>query len=93
MERYLKDTTKILVENYDGDIPRKVEDIKKLKGIGDKMAYGIANIAWDENTGICVDVHLHRIVNRLGWVKTTNPEESRVVCAIFFQIVKLFIFN
>lgn len=80
--QYIKDTTKVLVAKYDGDIPRKVEDIKKLKGIGDKMAYGIANHAWEDNFGICVDVHLHRIVNRLGWVKTSCPEESRVVSSI-----------
>lgn len=73
----MKDTTVVLLDKYDGDIPKTIPEILKLKGVGSKMAYGIANMAWSNTFGIGVDVHLHRIANRLGWVNTTNADDTR----------------
>src|SRR5690606_15082494 len=59
--KYLKQMSKILVEQYNGDIPRSVEDLCKLPGIGPKMAYLAMNCAWMQAVGIGVDTHVHRI--------------------------------
>jgi len=50
----------------------------KLPGVGPKMAMLTMQEAWGSSVGIGVDVHVHRICNRLGWVKNTKtPEQSR----------------
>lgn len=81
----LKKIAKICLVKYDGDIPSSLEDLLALPGIGPKMAHLVMNIAWNNVQGICVDTHVHRICNRLGWVsrpstnqKTSTPEETRV---------------
>lgn len=77
---YIKDATKICAEKYNGDIPPTVEELVKLPGVGPKMAHITMNVAWGQVTGIGVDTHVHRISNRLGWMKkpTKVPEETRL---------------
>ncbi|KAJ7372711.1 Endonuclease III-like protein 1 [Desmophyllum pertusum] len=77
---YIKDATKICAEKYNGDIPPTVEELVKLPGVGPKMAHITMNVAWGQVTGIGVDTHVHRISNRLGWVKkpTKVPEDTRL---------------
>ncbi|XP_048761051.2 endonuclease III-like protein 1 isoform X1 [Ostrea edulis] len=76
---FIKKTTKILQDEYNGDIPDSVEKLCKLPGVGPKMAYLVMKCAWNEITGIGVDTHVHRISNRLKWVKkpTKQPEDTR----------------
>ncbi|NWX59813.1 NTH protein, partial [Promerops cafer] len=78
--KYIKQTTAILKQKYGGDIPSTVEELVQLPGVGPKMAHLAMHIAWDSVAGIAVDTHVHRISNRLKWVKkeTKNPEETRV---------------
>lgn len=80
----LKKIVKILIAKYEGDIPSSLEELLQLPGIGPKMAHLVMNVAWNDVQGICVDTHVHRICNRLGWVfragtgqKTSTPEETR----------------
>lgn len=80
----LKKIANICLMKYDGDIPGTLEELLLLPGIGPKMAHLVMNVAWNNVQGICVDTHVHRICNRLGWVsrqgtkqKTTCPEETR----------------
>ncbi|CAG8513237.1 1066_t:CDS:2 [Funneliformis mosseae] len=70
---------KVCKEEYDNDIPDTVEGLMKLPGVGPKMAYLCMQVAWKQNQGIGVDVHVHRISNRLGWCKTekVGPENTR----------------
>lgn len=76
---YLKKTAEILKQDYGGDIPRRLEDLMKLPGVGPKMAHLAMKVAWNEITGIAIDTHLHRICNRLKWVQNTkSPEQTRV---------------
>ncbi|XP_066140369.1 endonuclease III-like protein 1 [Euwallacea fornicatus] len=75
--KYIKKASEILKDQYNCDIPRTVEDLCKLPGVGPKMAHLCMKTAWGETTGIGVDTHVHRICNRLGWVKTKTPEETR----------------
>lgn len=53
--------------------------IVRSSGVGPKMAHLATRVAWGEVTGIAVDVHVHRIANRLQWTKkpTNSPEETR----------------
>ncbi|XP_065844601.1 endonuclease III-like protein 1 [Oscarella lobularis] len=76
---YLKRTCQILKDDFDCDIPRSVEGLCSLPGVGPKMAHLAMNIAWNECTGIGVDTHVHRIANRLRWVRkpTKTPEQTR----------------
>lgn len=77
--KYLKLTSAILQKEFGGDIPDSVEGLVRLPGVGPKMAHLAMDIAWDQVSGIGVDTHVHRISNRLGWLKKTtkNPEETR----------------
>ena len=77
---YIKRATEICHEQYADDIPPTIEELVKLPGVGPKMAYITMNVAWNKLTGIGVDTHVHRISNRLGWVKkaTTLPEQTRI---------------
>ncbi|KFR16476.1 Endonuclease III-like 1, partial [Opisthocomus hoazin] len=63
--KFIKQTTAILKQKYGGDIPRTVEELVQLPGVGPKMAHLAMNIAWDSVSGIAVDTHVHRITNRL----------------------------
>ncbi|GAB2272495.1 alpha,alpha-trehalase nth1 [Dionaea muscipula] len=81
----LKKIANICLTKYDADIPSSLEELLQLPGIGPKMAHLVMNIGWNNVQGICVDTHVHRICNRLGWVtrvgtkqkKTSSPEETR----------------
>ncbi|XP_063362287.1 endonuclease III-like protein 1 isoform X2 [Cydia amplana] len=77
--KYIKKTTQTLKEQYNGDIPDSVEKLCKLTGVGPKMAHICMSVAWNKVTGIGVDTHVHRISNRIGWVKkpTATPEDTR----------------
>jgi endonuclease-3 len=74
---YLKEATDVILKDFGGDIPNTVDKLCSLKGIGPKMAYIAMNVAWGKHVGIGVDTHVHRISNRLGWVKTDTPEKTR----------------
>jgi len=78
--RYLKQTAQRLRDDFDSDVPKTVDDLCSLPGVGPKMAFLALQIAWNLNVGIGVDVHVHRITNRLGWHKpaTKNPEQTRL---------------
>lgn len=76
---YIKKTSVILLNKYNGDIPRTIQELCDLPGVGPKMAHICMQIAWGQVSGIGVDTHVHRISNRLGWVRkqTNSPEKTR----------------
>jgi len=76
---YIKQATQICKDKYNGDIPDSLEGLLALPGVGPKMAHICMHAAWHKMTGIGVDTHVHRISNRLGWVKkpTKTPEDTR----------------
>ncbi|XP_017120705.2 endonuclease III-like protein 1 [Drosophila elegans] len=78
--KYLKQTVDILIEKYDSDIPDNPKELIALPGVGPKMAHICMAVAWNKVTGIGVDVHVHRISNRLGWLPkpTKEPEQTRI---------------
>jgi endonuclease III len=73
--RSLVETCRILIEDYSGKVPREMEELLKLPGVGRKTANLVITLGHDDY-GICVDTHVHRISNRWGYVKTKTPEET-----------------
>jgi len=71
------DISKELVEKFDSKVPNTIEELIKFKGVGRKTANLVIAKGFGE-PAICVDVHVHRISNRLGWVKTTTPDETEM---------------
>lgn len=67
--------SKVLLKKYDGEVPSDLEELVKLPGVGRKTANCVLVYGFDKY-GICVDVHVHRISNRLGLVKTKTPEQT-----------------
>jgi len=73
--KFLKELSKIILEKYNGKVPDTIEELVKLPGVGRKTANLVVILAFDKD-GICVDTHVHRIVNRWQYVKTRTPEET-----------------
>ena len=69
--------SKILIEKYDGRVPETIEELDELPGVGRKIANLTVTMAFDK-PGITVDTHVHRIVNRWGYVKTKTPDETEI---------------
>ena len=74
----LKELCQVLVKEYSGKVPNKLEQLLKLKGVGRKTA-NLTLILGHNKPGICVDIHVHRISNRWGYVKTKSPDETEMV--------------
>ncbi len=74
----LKELCQVLVKEYSGKVPDKLEQLLKLKGVGRKTA-NLTLILGHNKPGICVDIHVHRISNRWGYVKTKSPNETEMV--------------
>ena len=64
-----------LVNKYDSDVPDDLEELLELKGVGRKTANLVLTLGYNKH-GICVDTHVHRISNRLGYVNTKTPNET-----------------
>ncbi|MDR0316250.1 MAG: endonuclease III [Treponema sp.] len=73
----LKKIAAILLEQYNGEVPADMDALLALPGVGRKTANLVLIEAFDL-PGICVDVHVHRISNRCGWVSTKTPEETEM---------------
>jgi endonuclease-3 len=73
----LKKIAAILLEKYGGSVPANMDELLALPGVGRKTANLVLIEAFDL-PGICVDVHVHRICNRAGWLRTGNPEETEM---------------
>lgn len=74
----LKKIAAILLEKYDGKVPPDMDALLELPGAGRKTANLVLTEAFDMY-GICVDVHVHRICNRAGWINTKNPEATEMI--------------
>ncbi|KAI0296854.1 DNA glycosylase [Russula brevipes] len=78
--QYLRQAAQRLRDDFGSDVPKTVDELCSLPGVGPKMAFLCLHAAWDINVGIGVDVHVHRITNRLKWHKppTKTAEETRL---------------
>lgn len=73
----IKEVSQILLDEYDGIVPDDVDELLTLPGVGRKTANCVLVYGF-EKPAVCVDVHVHRISNRLGLVKTQYPEQTEV---------------
>ncbi len=65
----------VLIHKFGSKVPDTMDELLSLKGVGRKTANLVLILGYDEY-GICVDIHVHRISNRLGFIKTKTPDES-----------------
>jgi len=66
-----------LVERYKSRVPDDLDELLKLKGVGRKTANLVVTLGYGR-AGICVDTHVHRISNRLGYIKTKTPLDTEI---------------
>ena len=74
--RHVKATCRVLVERFGGRVPATMDELLVLPGVGRKTANLVLILAFKSQRHICVDTHVHRISNRLGWVRTRTPDET-----------------
>jgi endonuclease III len=65
-----------IMQRFGGEVPRTMEGLLSLPGVGRKTANLVLILAHQSGDNICVDTHVHRISNRLGWVSTRTPEQT-----------------
>ena len=71
----LKEISRILIEEYNDKVPDEIDELLKLPGVGRKTA-NLVLIEGYHKDAICVDTHVHRISNRVGYVKTKMPDDT-----------------
>ena len=67
-----------LIDKYKSRVPDELEELLKLKGVGRKTANLVVTLGYGK-PGVCVDTHVHRISNRLGYIKTKTPFETEML--------------
>jgi endonuclease-3 len=75
--RHILRVCRELVEHYGSRVPDTLEELLTLPGVGRKTANLVVSLGF-KGDGLCVDTHVHRISNRLGYVETKNPEETEM---------------
>jgi endonuclease-3 len=73
---HVKATCRKLLDEFGGVVPATMDALLTLPGVGRKTANLVRIVAHRRPDSICVDTHVHRIANRLGWVKTRTPEQT-----------------
>jgi len=93
---HVKETCRQLISRFGGTVPSTMEALLTLPGVGRKTANLVLLLAHQSEDNICVDTHVHRICNRLGWVKTRTPEQTelalyRVAKKKWWPIINLYL--
>jgi endonuclease-3 len=73
---HVKATAGIVATTYGSRVPETLEELVTLPGVGRKTATLVMILAFQSRRHICVDTHVHRICNRMGWVETKLPEQT-----------------
>src|SRR4029078_13460843 len=74
----LKEVSQLIIKKYDGKVPSNLDELLTLPGVGRKTANCVLVYGF-KKPAIPVDIHVHRISNRIGIVNTKNPEETENV--------------
>ena len=74
--RHVKACCEMLIDRFGGRVPQTMEELVTLPGVGRKTANLVMILGFKSLRNICVDTHVHRISNRMGWVRTKLPEET-----------------
>lgn len=75
--KHLKELPGVLRHEFGGEVPSEIDDLLKLPGVGRKTANLVRAVAFSL-PAICVDIHVHRICNRWGYIRTKTPLESEM---------------
>lgn len=75
--RQIREICALLLSRHQGRVPDDLEALVALPGVGRKTANLVVTVGY-RKPGICVDIHVHRISNRWGYIKTKTPDESEV---------------
>lgn len=73
---HVREACRQILGRFSGCVPSTMEELLTLPGVGRKTANLVLILAHASRDNICVDTHVHRIANRLGWVNTRTPEET-----------------
>jgi endonuclease-3 len=73
--RTIRDVARRLETEFGGKVPNTIDALLEFKGVGRKTAALVVSLGFD-TPAICVDTHVHRIANRLGWIRTRTPHET-----------------
>jgi endonuclease-3 len=73
--RQIREMSGALVERFGGRVPDQIDQLLTLKGVGRKTANLVVTLGYGK-PGICVDIHVHRIMNRWGYVATRSPDQT-----------------
>lgn len=76
--RQIREVSRCLVEQHAGRVPDQIDQLLMLKGVGRKTANLVMTLGYGK-LGICVDTHVHRIMNRWGYVATRTPDQTEAV--------------
>jgi endonuclease-3 len=74
--RHVREACRQILARYRGVVPDRMEELLTLPGVGRKTANLVLILSHASKDNICVDTHVHRIANRLGWVRTHTPDET-----------------
>ncbi len=73
--KWIQNACKKIIEDYNGKVPRNIEELTKLSGVGRKTANVVLSHAWNKNQGIAVDTHVKRVGERLGLHNGGTPKK------------------
>ena len=73
--KQITEIARLIAEEYGGSVPDEIDELLKFKGVGRKTANLVVSMGYGK-PAICVDTHVHRIMNRLGYVRTRSPERT-----------------
>ena len=74
----IKEISKTILQEYQGNVPKNFETLLTLKGVGRKTANIVMVYGFNKQDYLPIDTHCHRIPNRLGWITTKTPEETEI---------------
>jgi len=74
--RHVKAACRQILDRFGGRVPDRMADLVSLPGVGRKTANLVLILSHGSRDNICVDTHVHRIANRLGWVRTRTPDDT-----------------
>ncbi len=77
--RHVRETSRQILTRFGGRVPDRMADLLTLPGVGRKTANLVLILSHGSRDNICVDTHVHRLANRLGWARTRTPDQTEQV--------------
>jgi endonuclease-3 len=74
--RHVREASRRILDQHEGLVPARMDELLTLPGVGRKTANLVLILSHASRDNICVDTHVHRLANRLGWVRTRTPDET-----------------